>query len=218
MECDQGVFIQFLWNEKIDAHEIIHKLQAQFGEYAYVFRTFRFWIAEVWLGHQDLHEEIRTGRPPLDDCDAKILAILDKSPFESARSITETLCIAQSTMLQHLHGLSAFRSFHLHWMPHLLIHDFGEKRKDYAKAIFPFLHAAERNSWHHLVISDELWFFWNTLPRRMWTLSRDDVVTKTRLDIRNKNTCLRLQSYGIKRLLCCRQTPKWYRLVNKYMP
>jgi hypothetical protein len=35
-------------------------------------------------GRQDLHDKIRTGRPPLHDLDAKILAILDKYPFESA--------------------------------------------------------------------------------------------------------------------------------------
>jgi hypothetical protein len=37
---------------------------------------------------------MHTGRPPLDDHDAKILGMLSKSPFESARSIAETLSIA----------------------------------------------------------------------------------------------------------------------------
>jgi hypothetical protein len=36
------------------------------------------------------------------------------------------------------------------------------------------------------VTDDESWFFFNTLPRRMWTLSRGDLVTKSRLDIRSK--------------------------------
>jgi hypothetical protein len=57
----------------------------------------RFWIAEVYLGHQELHDEIHTGRPPLDDLDAKIRAIFNKSPFESARSIIETLRVVHST-------------------------------------------------------------------------------------------------------------------------
>jgi hypothetical protein len=82
MECDQKVIIRFLWNERINANQIIARLQAQFGEHVYKLRTVRFWIAEVWFCRQDLHGEIRTGRPLLDDLNAKILAILDKSPFK----------------------------------------------------------------------------------------------------------------------------------------
>jgi hypothetical protein len=40
VEYDERVIIRFLWNEGIDAHDIIHRLQGQFGEHAYVFRTF----------------------------------------------------------------------------------------------------------------------------------------------------------------------------------
>jgi hypothetical protein len=59
-----------------------------------------------------------------------------------------------------------------------------------------FLHDAELDSWHYLVTSDESWFFFNTSPCRMWTLSRDGVVTRPRLDIQSKNSCL--QSYRIR--------------------
>jgi hypothetical protein len=55
------------------------RLQAQFGEYADKLWTIWFRIAEVRFVRQGLHDEIRTGRPPLDGLDAKILAILDKS-------------------------------------------------------------------------------------------------------------------------------------------
>jgi hypothetical protein len=71
-------------------------------------------------------------------------------------------------------------------VPHLLTHDLREKQKEYAKAILPFLHTAERDIWHHLVTGDESWFFLDTLPRRMWTLSKDDVITKPKLDIQSK--------------------------------
>jgi hypothetical protein len=33
--------------------------------------------------------------------------------------------------------------------------------------MLPFLHAAERDGWHHLVTGDESWFFFNTFSRRM---------------------------------------------------
>jgi hypothetical protein len=70
-------------------------------------------------------------------------------------------------MLLHLHDSVGFRSFHLHWVPNLLMHGLREKRKEYAKAMLPFLNVAERDSWHHLVTSNESWFFLNASPRRM---------------------------------------------------
>jgi hypothetical protein len=81
--------------------------------------------------------------------------MLDKSPFESARSIAETVRVAHSTVLLHLHDAIGFRSFHLHWVSYLLTHDLCEKRKEYVKAMLPFLHAAEYDIWHHLVTSDK---------------------------------------------------------------
>jgi hypothetical protein len=94
MEYDQRVIIKFLSNDGSDARAIADRFQARFVEHAYQLQTIRFWIAEARLGHQDLHDEMRTGRSPLDELDAKILVILDKYPFESAHSIAETLLVA----------------------------------------------------------------------------------------------------------------------------
>jgi hypothetical protein len=139
------------------------RLQAQVGEHAHKFRKVQFWITEGRLDRQDFHDEIHTGRFPLDDLDAKILAILDKSlfefEFESARSIAKTLRIIHSIVLLHLHNSLGFRSFDLYWVRHLLTHDLREKQKTYAKAILPFLHAAERDGWHHLVTNNKSCFF-----------------------------------------------------------
>jgi hypothetical protein len=57
---------------------------------------------------------------------------------------------------------------------------------EYAQAMLPILHAAERDGWHHLVTDNESWFILNISPRRMWTLSKDNVVTKSTLDIQSK--------------------------------
>jgi hypothetical protein len=83
----------------------------------------------------------------------------------------------------HLHQSIGVRSFHLHWVLHLLTHDLRENRKEYAKTMFFFLHAAERDSWYHLVTGDESWFFLNILSCRIWTLSRDDMITRPRHDV-----------------------------------
>jgi hypothetical protein len=63
---------------------------------------------------------------------------------------------------------------------------FFQKWKEYTKNIWPCLHAAERDSWHHFMTGDESLVFFGTLPRRMWTLSRDDVATKSRQQIQSK--------------------------------
>jgi hypothetical protein len=155
MEYDQRVIIKFLWNEGADARDIGDKLQVQFGEHVYQLRTIRFWIAETRLGRQDLHDEIRTGRPLLDDLDATILAIFGKCLFKSAYSIIERLLVAHSTVLLHFHNFIGFKLFHLYWIPHLLTNDLREKRKENARTMLLLLHAVERDGWHHLVTGNE---------------------------------------------------------------
>jgi hypothetical protein len=39
-------------------------------------------FSSVRFGRQDLHDEIRIGKPPLDDVDAKILAIFKQISFQ----------------------------------------------------------------------------------------------------------------------------------------
>jgi hypothetical protein len=173
MEYDQRAIVKFFWTDGTDACKIATRLQAQFAEHAYQLRIVQFWISEIWRRRQDLHDEIRAGRPPLNNLDVKILAILDKSPFESARPIAERLCVSHPTVLEHLHKSIGFRSFHLRWVLHLLTDDFRQKRKEYATAMLPFLHAAERDGWHHHVTGDKSWLFFKTSRRRMSTPSRD---------------------------------------------
>jgi hypothetical protein len=49
--------------------------------------------------------------------------------------------------------------------------------------MFPLLHAAQRDGWHHLVTGDEFCFFFDMSPCQTW---RDDVITKPRQQIQNK--------------------------------
>jgi hypothetical protein len=206
MDHDQRVIIKFLWNDGAGASQIVARLQKQFVEHAYQLCAVKFWITEIWRDPRDLHDEIRSVRSPLDDLDGKILAILDKSPFESAHSIAKRLLVARSTVLQHLHESLGFRSFHLHWVPHILTDNLRDKRKEYATTMLPFLHAAECHGWHHLMTGDESGFFFDTSRRRIWASremmwsQRRDMIFKAK-----KCVCDHMESEG---LLCCRQTPK----------
>jgi hypothetical protein len=92
-ESDQRMTIKFFLNKGANAGDIADRLQAQFREHADELRTVSFWIIKVQLDRQDIHEDIPTLRPPVDDLDFKILAILDTYPFKSTCSIAEILAI-----------------------------------------------------------------------------------------------------------------------------
>jgi hypothetical protein len=55
------MIIKFLWNERVDAHQIAAGLQEQFAEHTYQLGIVKFWIIEIRRGRQDLHDEIRSG-------------------------------------------------------------------------------------------------------------------------------------------------------------
>jgi hypothetical protein len=71
MQYDQRMIITFRLNEGADARDIAERRPAQFDEHTYKLRMVQFWITEVRLGRQDLHDTIPTGRPLLDRCDDK---------------------------------------------------------------------------------------------------------------------------------------------------
>jgi hypothetical protein len=81
---------------------------------ASAFRIVRFWIGEVRCGRQNLQDAILSGRPPLDDLNIRILDMFDKSFFESARSMEETVPVNRATMLRYLHKYLGFKLFNLH--------------------------------------------------------------------------------------------------------
>jgi hypothetical protein len=114
MDDAQKVIITFPLNKGPEARDIADRLQAQFGQHVYSHRAIQFWITEVRFGRQDLHDEISTGRSPLDDFNAKIRALSDRSLLESARSISEILRVVHSTILLHLHDSTDFRPFRLY--------------------------------------------------------------------------------------------------------
>jgi hypothetical protein len=93
------MIIRFLHNERAHAHDTTQIRQAQFAHDAYGLRTAQFWIGEVRLIRQEPHDKNRIRRLPLDDLHTKNLAILDIRPFESVRSIAESIPINLAKVL-----------------------------------------------------------------------------------------------------------------------
>jgi transposase len=49
-----------------------------------------------------------------------------------------------------------------------------------------YLEAAKNDGWRHIVTGDESWFIMDQAPRRMWSLTEDEVATKPRTTIATK--------------------------------
>jgi predicted HTH transcriptional regulator len=98
----------------------VKKLESQFQKDGCSLRAVRFGIGEVRRGPEDLYGELRPDSRSEEHITSKIQELLDQNPFESARSIAETLEISDSTVLKHLHDNLHFQSFYLRWVPHLL--------------------------------------------------------------------------------------------------
>jgi hypothetical protein len=177
------VIIKFLSNEGADSRQIAVRLRTQFHEDAYALCTVQFWMTEWRRGREDLPDEPRTGRSSAENLPTRIQEISDENPFEPARAMAEILQVSDFTVLKHLHEDLQLQSFHLHWVPHMLTPELREQLRASARGMIPILAAVAHDGWHHLVTGDESWFFLSYSPRRMWTLSRDDVATKPKHDI-----------------------------------
>jgi hypothetical protein len=119
---------------------------------------------------------------PLMSCALRIQWVLDHSPFESARSISELLQVSHFTVPKHLHDNLEFRGFYFRWVPHLSTPELKEHKRWHACKMIPALEAAAKDELYHIVTGNELWFFLSCSPRRMWTLARDEVVTRPMRD------------------------------------
>jgi hypothetical protein len=117
------------------------------------------------------------------DLTRRIQKVLDHSPFESALSIADILQVSRSTVLKPLHGDLWLRCFYLHWVPHLLTPELKEQRRRYAREIITVLEPVMEDGWPDFVTENKSLFFLSYSPRRMWTLTKDNVVIKPGRDI-----------------------------------
>jgi hypothetical protein len=82
-------------------------------------------------------------RLPLDDLDVRILDILAKPRFKSARSITGTIRVGLAIVLRRSHNSIGFKLFHFASGLAYLDSPIRRETNEDAQAMSPFLHAAE---------------------------------------------------------------------------
>jgi hypothetical protein len=117
MEYDQRGIILFLCKEGISPQEIHRHLEAQFGDATYSERSVRRWCQYGPQGRENLHDEVRSGRPPIDFLNLRILALLSEKSLHSAYSIAEAPCVSNSTISSHLWESLGLKKIHLRWIP-----------------------------------------------------------------------------------------------------
>jgi hypothetical protein len=186
MESDQRVIIRFLLREEVSADDIQRRLQAQFGDDTYKMRTFQGWCTQVRQGREDLNDAPRPGRPVIDHLDTKILACLDKAPFQSARSLAQELGVSLSTVLTRLHDVLGMKCYHLRWIPHNLTDELRAIRLKKCLELLPILESMKLRDFRCFVTGDESWFYLDYYPKTQWCISRDDVEPKARQTIGSK--------------------------------
>jgi hypothetical protein len=75
-EFGQQYVMKFLWKEGCLAKNIHDRVQAINGDAAYAFSSVYFWIKEFKCVREDIVDQPRSGRLPIDNLDADILCAL----------------------------------------------------------------------------------------------------------------------------------------------
>jgi hypothetical protein len=101
IKYDQRIIIPVLGKERVLPEDIHTRLKALFGDATDNEWSVRPWCQYARQGREDLHDEVRSGRPSIDFLDIQILALLDEQPFHSIYSVAEALGLSDSTILSH---------------------------------------------------------------------------------------------------------------------
>jgi DNA-binding transcriptional MerR regulator len=97
-ELEQRAVIKFLWKEGFPTKEIRERLQAVDGDTASALPSVHLWIKEFRFGRDDIVDQTRPGRPPIDNLDADMLRVLQHSSFATVRSIPEEMGVSHETV------------------------------------------------------------------------------------------------------------------------
>jgi hypothetical protein len=128
MSYEQLVIIQFLHKEKVHPTQTHRKLAAQYGLETYSLRSVQYWCQLFDCERQNLHNDPRSARSPINHLDAKIIACIERESFSSADSLAEALDVSLATVLSRLHNSLAMNNFYLRWVPNQLTDDLPQVR------------------------------------------------------------------------------------------
>jgi hypothetical protein len=136
LELEVEVKVKADWKLKrkwIKLPTIIAELAAVYRQDTFDENGVKYWLHEIKLHRSDLSDRPSSGRPPLEDIDARILQVLEAEPWSSVRMIAEFLKIPASTV--HLYRTTSLnmKNRHFKWIPHFFDDDLRAKRLEFAR-------------------------------------------------------------------------------------
>jgi hypothetical protein len=146
-----------------------------------------------------MHDEPRSGRPPVDFLDIQILSNLEKYPLHSAYSLAEILKVPRATILKHLHDALGMKYFHLRWIPHQFTGQLRAERMKKCRDILPLFERLEESNFHNTVTGDESWFTLELQQSVKWSTSCEDVPQRVRQQIGTRKFMLTVR-WAVDRL------------------
>lgn len=174
-EIIQRGIIFYYRKKKKTAIEIYRKLEDVFKQDAMNVKTIEYWMHEFKCGRTNIEDAPKSGRPIIDDIDAKILKSLEDFPFASVTYISEVCGCSIGTVYNHLTSTLGYKCYKLRWVPFFLTEQLKEKRKSGAQQLKSALISSAKKDFENLITGDQSWFFLSYEPKTKWSLSIEDV-------------------------------------------
>jgi hypothetical protein len=155
MEIEQTSVMSYPHRKGMKLPMIVAELAAVYHEDALDESRMKSWLHEMKLHRSDLSDQPSSGRPPLEDIDARIMQLLETKPSSSGRTKAEFLKIPASTVHLYLTTSRNMKSRHFKWVPHFLDDDLRAKRLDGSQQLLDVLQAQERCRFRNRIAGDE---------------------------------------------------------------
>jgi hypothetical protein len=168
MEIKQRCLVSWPHRKGMKLPAIVADLAAVSHEYAFGENRVKYWWHEIKLHRSDLSDRPSSGRPPLEDIDARMIVEFPKIPA--------------STVHLHLTTSRNMKSRHFKWVPHFHDGDLRAQRVEGARQLLDVLQAQERWHFWDLVRGDETWVYLDMKPETIW------LPTDGKLSVRVKRT------------------------------
>jgi hypothetical protein len=149
------VIVQFLHKEKFHSTQIHKRLAAQSGLEIYSLRSVHHWCQLFECGRQSLHDDPRSGSPPVDHLNAKIVPCLERELFSLGYSLAEALDVSPATVLSRLYNSLGMKICHVRWVQHQSTDNLEQVKVAKCGEFLRALEAMQRTHFHHMIISDE---------------------------------------------------------------
>jgi transposase len=83
MEIEERYVVSYLHRKGMKLPAIVAELAAVHHENAFDENRVKYWLHEIKLHRSDLSDRPSSGRPPLEDIDARIRQVLEAEPWSS---------------------------------------------------------------------------------------------------------------------------------------